>query len=154
MATNKLILLGKNRSIFFIHVFSVAGKSLNYSSKERSIALTKTGCWEALISQVWGSARFFPEAVREGVSIMALLLICIPRRGGQHCISKEDMGQHLFEPVTFAFIMKNPSSINQLKFQTHINCPLSLCLRAEDIAAGTGKIKTELPISREVTEFI
>lgn len=61
------------------------------------------------------------------------------------------MGQHSFEPVTLAIIMKNPSSVNQLKFQIQINCPLSLCLRAEDIAAGTGKTKTELPISREET---
>lgn len=30
---------------------------------------------------------------------MALLLIWIPLCGVQHYISKEDMGQHLFEPV-------------------------------------------------------
>lgn len=85
---------------------------------------------------------------------MALLLIWIPLCGVQHYISKEDMDQHLFESVTLAIIMKNPLSINQLKFQTHINCPSSLGLRAEDIAAGTGKIRTELPICREETEFI
>lgn len=97
---------------------------------------------------------FFPEAVREGGGVMALLLIWIPLCGDQLYSSKEDMGQHLFEPVTLAIIIKTPSFTNQLKFQTHINCPLSLCLRAEDITAGTGRTKTELPISGEETEFM
>jgi len=55
VVTNKLISLGKNSSIFFIHAFSadhMAGKRPNDSPKDRSTAFTQTGRWKALISQV------------------------------------------------------------------------------------------------------
>lgn len=56
--------------------------------------------------------------------------------------------------VTCTIITKNPKSINRLNSLPQINCPLSLCLRAGDIAAGSGKIKAELSISKEETEFV
>lgn len=53
VVTNKLILLGKNSSIFFIHVFSVTTwLARDQIIPQKSVAFTKTGCWKALISQV------------------------------------------------------------------------------------------------------
>lgn len=54
VVTNKLILEKKKGDLLHPCLFSdhMAGKRPNYSSKDRSTALTKTGCWEALISQV------------------------------------------------------------------------------------------------------
>lgn len=85
---------------------------------------------------------------------MALLLIWIPLESSITSPRKIWAIISLNLSFTLAIIMKNPSSINQLKFQSQINYPLSLCLRAEDSAVGTGKTKTELPNRKEETEFI